>query len=71
MKNVQRTKRYIHLPNGEIRVLCPGVPVKRAKVVPADPEAIARTNRELAKKCQKQRENNAEALAWAKTHGCC
>ena len=61
-------KRYIHLPNGKMRELCPGVPLKRTKVVPADPERIAKTNRQLAEKCKKQRENDAD---WAKTHGCC
>lgn len=70
MKNI-RSQRYIHLPNGKVRKLCPGVPIKGAKVVPADPERIARTNRQLAEKCKKQRENDAEALVWAKTHGCC
>ena len=66
-----RPKRYIHLPNGKMRELCPGVPLKRAKIVPADPERIAKTNRQLAEKCKKQRENDAEASVWAKTHGCC
>jgi len=70
MKDI-RSKRYIHLPNGKMRELCPGVPIKGAKVVPADSERITKTNRQLAEKCRKQRENDAEALAWAKTHGCC
>lgn len=70
MKKI-RQKRYIHLHDGKMRELCPGVSIKGAKVVPADPERIAKTNRELAEKCRKQRENDAEALAWAKTHGCC
>lgn len=66
-----KQKRYVYLPNGKIRELCPGVPLKRAKVVPADPERIAKTNRQLAEKCKKQRENDADASVWAKTHGCC
>lgn len=66
-----RQKRYIHLPDGEMRELCPGVPIKGAKVIPADSEKIAQTNRQLAEKCRKQRENDAEASVWAKTHGCC
>ena len=70
MKHI-RLKRYIHLPNGKMRELCPGVPIKGAKVIPADPERIAQINRGLAEKCRKQCENDAEALAWAKTHGNC
>ncbi len=67
-----RQKRYVHLPSGKIRVLCPGVPIKGVKgVIPADPERINKMNRELAEKCRKQRENDAEASVWAKTHGCC
>ena len=56
-----RPKRYIHLPNGKMRELCPGVLIKGTKVIPADPEKIAKANRKLAKKCKKQRENDAEA----------
>ena len=44
-----RPKRYIHLPNGKMRELCPGVLIKGTKVIPADPEKIAKTNRKLAK----------------------
>lgn len=67
-----RKKQYVHLPNGRIRELkCPGVPIKGAKVIPADPKRIAIANRELAKKCAQQRENDAEAVIWTKTHGCC
>lgn len=66
-----RPKRYIHLPNGKMRELCPGVLIKGAKVIPADPERIAKTNRQLAENCKKQRENDAEASVWAKKHGCC
>ncbi len=66
-----RPQRYIHLPNGKMQELCPGFLIKGAKVIPADPEKITKTNRKLAKKCKKQRENDAEAKVWAKTHGCC
>ena len=48
-----RPKRYIHLPNGKMRELCPGVLIKGTKVIPADPEKIAKANRKLAKKCKK------------------
>lgn len=47
-----RPKRYIHLPNGKMRELCPGVLIKGTKVIPADPEKIAKANRKLAKKCK-------------------
>ena len=63
-----KQKRYIHDSNGQKRELCPGVLIKGAKVIPADPERINKIDRGLAEKCRKQRENDAEALAWAKTH---
>ena len=45
LMEIIRPKRYIHLPNGKMRELCPGVLIKSAKVIPADPEKIAKTNR--------------------------
>lgn len=66
-----RQKRYIHLPDGEMRELCPGVPIKGAKVIPADPKIIAKMDAESIRKSEIQRQNDLEAMLWAKTHGCC
>lgn len=63
-----RQRRYTIDSNGQKRELCPGVLIKSARVIPTNPERINKINRELAEKCRKQRENDAEALAWAKTH---
>ena len=40
------------------------------KFISIDPKHIAKINAELRKKCEKQRENDAEAEIWAKEHGC-
>lgn len=44
-----------------------GVRVNNARVVPADQNRIAMVNHELRKKCEKQRQNDADASIIAAT----
>lgn len=55
-------KKYIHLPNGEIRESCPAIPIEGAKSIITDPQII--------RESEVQRQNDLETMLWAKTHGC-
>lgn len=66
-----KQKRYVHLPNGKMRELCPAIPIKGAKSIITDSEILAKMDNESIRKSEIQRQNDLEALLWAKTHGCC
>ena len=66
-----RQKRYIHLPNGKMRELCPGVPIEDASIIHTDSKILLEMDAESIRKSEIQRQNDLEALLWAKTHGCC
>lgn len=59
-------KKYIHLPNGEIRESCPAIPIEGAK----SPQIIREMDAESIRKSEVQRQNDLETMLWAKTHGC-
>ena len=54
--------RYVLITNGR---RC-SFHIIKGRVIPADPKRIAKINAELRKKCEKQKENDAEALIEAK-----
>ena len=66
-----RQKKYIHLPNGEIRESCPAVQIEGAKSIITDPKIIREMDAESIRKSEVQRQNDLETMLWAKTHGCC
>ena len=63
-------KKYIHLPNGEIRESCPAIPIEGAKSIITDPQIIIEMDAESIRKSEVQRQNDLETMLWAKTHGC-
>lgn len=63
-------KKYIHLPNGEIRKSCPSIPIEGAKSIITDPQIIIEMDAESIRKSEVQRQNDLETMLWAKTHGC-
>lgn len=66
-----RQKKYVYSPNGEIRELCPGIPLENAEIIVTDPKIIAEMDTESIRKSEIQRQNELEAIFWAKNHGCC
>lgn len=63
-------KKYIHLPNGEIRESCPAIPIEGTKSIITDPQIIREMDAESIRKSEVQRQNDLETMLWAKTHGC-
>lgn len=43
-------KKYIHLPNGEIRESCPAIPIEGAKSIITDPQIIREMDMETSEK---------------------
>lgn len=50
-------KKYIHLPNGEIRESCPAIPIEGAKSIITDPQIIREMDAESIRKSEVQRQN--------------